>query len=200
MTGPHIRRYAPTDLEALYDICLKTGAAGKDATGMLDEPRLLGAVFAAPYGTLEPQHAFVLDDGAGVAAGYVIGAFDSRTFEARCDAAWWPSLRERFPPQDDGRTFDRILIGLIHNPVRAAETVLAEYPSHLHIDLLEPYQSGGWGRRMLDVLFDSLRTAGSAGVHLGVSTANTRAHGFYLHLGFTELHADSITHTMGMRL
>lgn len=78
--------------------------------------------------------------------------------------------------------------------------MLATHPSHLHIDLLPAVQSAGWGRRLMDSLFESLRLHGSTGVHWGVSTRNHRAIGFYRHLGAEELAADALTLTFGVRL
>lgn len=145
--------HVETDLDALYDICLRTGAAGSDASDLMTDPRLLGEVFAAPYALLETAHAFVLDDGSGRPVGYVLGARDVVDFEQRAEAEWWPALRQRYPEA----------------------------------------QGMGWGRRMIDHLFASLRDAGSIGVHLGASTANTDAIAFYRHLGFTELGSDAAT-------
>ena len=52
----------------------------------------------------------------------------------------------------------------------------------------------------MEALQDPLRADGSPGVHLGVSARNTRALGFYRHLGYEELSADGIAHTLGLRL
>jgi ribosomal protein S18 acetylase RimI-like enzyme len=49
-------------------------------------------------------------------------------------------------------------------------------------------------------LQDTLRADGSPGVHLGVNARNQRALGFYTHLGYDELSADTIGHTLGLRL
>ena len=59
---------------------------------MFEDPRILGHVFAAPYGLFEPSLAFVAEDEAGV-GGYIVGALDSRAFEERLEADWWPALR-----------------------------------------------------------------------------------------------------------
>jgi ribosomal protein S18 acetylase RimI-like enzyme len=195
-----VRAYRDDDLEALYPICLRTGAAGEDATDLMADPRLLGDLYAAPYAVLEPEHAFVLDDGTGTAVGYVLGALDTEAFDARCEAEWWPAVRARHPAgQTTGRLDDLFLVRL-HEPRRAPAAVLARYPSHLHIDLLPVAQSGGWGRALLERLFAVLRDDGSRGVHLGVSAANQRAVGFYRHLGFQELASDRGGHLMGMLL
>jgi ribosomal protein S18 acetylase RimI-like enzyme len=191
-----IRPYAPTDLDALYEICLRTGAAGRDATELVDDPRLFGELYAAPYAILEPDHAFVLDD-HGVAVGYVLGALDTLAFEARCAREWWPPLRERHPERDGGSRLDDLLISLIHHRSEPDAAILAAYPSHLHIDLLPQAQAQGWGRRLLDILFEALRSDGSAGVHWGVNARNESAIDFYRHLGFLELGANALGRTFG---
>lgn len=195
----HIRPYRSSDLDALYDICLRTAAAGADATGQVEDPRLFGELFVAPYAVLEPVHAFVLDDGGG-AVGYAVGALDTDDFEARCEREWWPPLRARHPLGTDGTRLDDLLIHLMHHRSAADRDLVAAYPSHLHIDLLPEVQGAGWGRRLMATLFDALRRDGSPGVHWGVSTRNERAIAFYRHLGCEELAADPVTLTLGCRL
>ena len=76
---------------------------------------------------------------------------------------------------------------------RAVESgVLADYASKDLTSAEDQYllpegQGGGNGRRMLETLFDALRDLGVPGVHLGVGADNTRAIGFYEHLGFRRL-------------
>jgi ribosomal protein S18 acetylase RimI-like enzyme len=200
MAVASIRPCAPGDLDALYDICLRTGAAGDDATSLVADRRLLGELFVAPYAILEPEHAFVIDDGTGGVGGYVVGALDTRRFEARAEAEWWPAIRARYPAGTGDTVLDRLFTTYLHAGVTAPDEVVATYPSHLHIDLLPPFQSGGWGRRMMATLFDALRTDGSPGVHLSMSTANERAAGFYRHLGMTELSGDAMTLWFGQLL
>lgn len=200
MTEPHIRPYRRSDVDRLYEICLRTGAAGEDATELVEDPRLFGALYAAPYGVLEPEHALVIDDDSGAAIGYALGALDTRAFEARCEAEWWPPLRERHPVGGGGNHLDQLLITMLHHPHLADDDVVAAYPSHLHIDLLPEAQGAGWGRRLMEHLQEALRADGSSGVHLGVSTRNEGALGFYAHLGYQELSRNAINHTLGLRL
>lgn len=196
----HIRPYRADDLDALYEICLRTGAAGDDATALVRDRALFGHLYAAPYGVIEPEHAFVVDDGTGAAVGYVVGALDTTTFEARCEETWWPALRDRYPARPGGTTLDDLLVELLHHRSLPAPGVLATHPSHLHVDLLPEVQGRGFGRRLLDRLFDSLRADGSPGVHWGVSTRNRRAIAFYRHLGSEELADDRMIVTFGVRL
>jgi ribosomal protein S18 acetylase RimI-like enzyme len=197
-----IRGYRPGDLPDLYRICLQTGDRGEDATAQFRDPDLLGHVFAAPYGLLEPSLAFVVEDGSGV-AGYCLAALDTRAFEQRLEAEWWPPLRARYPEPDvaesDRWTRDEWTAYLIHHPWRAEDELLAQYPSHLHIDLLPRIQGSGMGRRLMDTQAAALRDQGSPGVHLNVNAANRRALGFYHHLGYTDLLHAGDRHVLGMK-
>jgi GNAT superfamily N-acetyltransferase len=197
------RGYRPGDLRDLYRICLRTGDRGTDATAQFRDPDLLGHVYAAPYGLLEPSLAFVAEDREGV-GGYCLAALDSRAFEQRLETEWWPALHRRYPEPDHARrerwTRDEQTAYLIHHPWRAEDELLADFPSHLHIDLLPRIQGGGNGRRLIDVQLAALRERGSRGVHLNVNAANRRALGFYRHLGFTDLLRAGDRRVVGMRL
>ena len=195
----HIRPFEPTDLDQLYVICLRTGDAGADATDLVVDPQLFGEVYAAPYGVLEPEHALVVDDGYGTAIGYVLGALDTRAFDARCEDEWWPALRTRHPRGSGGNDMDELLIALLHERKHSGGAHIDEHPSHLHIDLLPQAQGQGWGRRLMEALEHLLREHGSRGVHFGVSARNERALWFYRHLGYAELHADGLVHVLGRR-
>ncbi|HEU0042836.1 MAG TPA: GNAT family N-acetyltransferase [Jiangellaceae bacterium] len=179
-----IRPYQPSDADALYDICLRTGAGGADATDLYRDPRLLGELYVGPYVRFAPTLAFVVDGDLGV-SGYVLGALDTTSFDQECERSWWPELRRRYPEGTfPAGSPDARLVGLIHRPPKPTPAVVAEFPSHLHIDLLPRTQGRGLGRLLMQRLFDALRSAGSPGVHLGVGTANVRAIGFYARLGF----------------
>jgi len=182
-----IRPYRPGDDDALYDICLRTGDSGEDATHRYTDPRLIGELFVGPYLRFEPELAFVIEE-SGQVLGYILGARDTRAFEAACEQHWWPPLRRRYPldafPSDSA---DASLVNHIHRPGRADDDVVADYPAHLHIDLLPPAQGRGLGRALMQRLLAALREAGAPGVHLGVGAANERAVGFYTRLGFEVL-------------
>jgi ribosomal protein S18 acetylase RimI-like enzyme len=185
-----IRKYRASDEDAVYEICLRTGRDGGDASELYRDPKLVGHVFAGPYIRLEPDFAWMLDPEDGrPPVGYVLGALDTRVFEERCEREWWPALRARYPdpPGVPERTPDQERMHNIHHPWPARPEVIKEYPSHLHIDLLPEAQGGGNGRRLIDTLQTALAGAGSPGVHLGVSTSNENAVGFYLRLGFHEV-------------
>ena len=72
-----VRRFAEPDTPALYDVCLRTADVGDDATHLHREPSLPGHVWLGPYLALEPDLAWVVDDGNGRPLGYVVGALDT---------------------------------------------------------------------------------------------------------------------------
>jgi ribosomal protein S18 acetylase RimI-like enzyme len=207
-TEARIRPYRPGDLDDLYRICLLTGDAGQDATSLYRDPRLLGNIFAAPYGLYEPSLAFVAEDAAGV-GGYIVGALDSPAFEQQLASKWWPHLRSRYPEPPPGLpaeqwTPDQRMAAMIHHPLRSPDGLARRYPSHLHINLVPRMQASGHGSRLTRTLIAALRNQGSCGVHLYVPRRNRRAAGFYRHFGFTELPAPELSglgvHLFGMDL
>jgi GNAT superfamily N-acetyltransferase len=181
-----IRPYRAGDLDAIYRICLETGDSGKDATHLYRDPRAIGHIYAGPYGVLEPESAFVVEDDEGV-GGYILGAFDTHAFEKRLEAEWWPDLRTNYAlPAAAPATRDERMAWLMHNPSRTPRRITQPYPSHLHIDLLPRFQGAGWGRRMIDTWLGAMKARGSRGAHLGVGFANERAVRFYRAYGFIE--------------
>jgi ribosomal protein S18 acetylase RimI-like enzyme len=198
-----IRRYRSGDFRDLYRICLRTGRSGDDATALYRDPDLLGHIYAAPYGLFESALAFVVEDELGV-GGYCLGAQDTKAFEERLEERWWPSLRRRYPEPDAGRrdqwTPDERAAYLIHHPWRTDSDIVADYPSHLHIDLLPRFQAQGNGRELIGMELAALRKRGSGGVHFYVTAGNHRALGFYDHLGFSQLRAGDGYYILGRQL
>lgn len=197
--GAVIRAARADDRDAVYDVCAQTADAGEDARATVDEPDLYGHLYAGAYLALAPETCFVVEDDAGV-AGYVVGAADSTAFAERLEREWFPDLRVRYPETSDRRDMDSLLVALLHHPAAPDEEICRTHPSHLHIDLLPRVQGQGLGRSLMECIADAFSTAGSTGLHLGVSTRNTRAIAFYRHLGLRDLHADPITLTMGWSL
>lgn len=184
--GARIRLFRDGDLPGLYDVCVRTGDYGADARGRFDTEVLLGDLYAAPYAYLEPEHAFVLDDGGRV-AGYCLGAAHTRRFVQAWRQRWLPQIAERHPPLTrPPQTPSEELVDLIHHPEHMIVPELDAYPAHLHINLLPGYQGRGFGRQLTVRLLEALAAAGAAGVHLGVATRNEAARAFYRRLGFAE--------------
>lgn len=188
-----IRRYRPGDEPGAYQVCLRTAADGGDATARYRDPDLPGHLFLGAYLRLEPDFAFVVDDGR--VSGYVVAAPDTAAFEAACERDWWPALRRRYPdpagvPAAE-RTPDQRLAVAIHHPFASPPELTGPYPAHLHINLLPHVQGRGVGGRLIRRLLITLAEAGVPGVHLGVGSGNARAQRFYRAMGFEDVHRDS---------
>ena len=184
-----IRPYRPSDLDALYHICLATGDSGADASAFYQDPKLVGHVYAAPYGIFSPESALVLEDDEGV-GGYIVGVADTRAFEARLEADWWPELRKTYA-NPSGRYgdlgWDERMQRLINRPPKTPAPVVQPFPAHLHIDMLPRLQGRGLGKALIDCWLDLIQGLGAPGVHLGVGWANERAVRFYRAYGFDQL-------------
>ena len=190
MSDFHIRPARPGDEPGAYHVCLRTGDHGRDGEPFYrDDPDALGRIFVGPYLAYEPGLSLILEDDQGI-CGYALGAFDSRAFYDRYEREWRPALCARFPaPQGNPATWTRsqTVHHWYHHPDYYCPEPYADYPSHLHIDLLERAQHRGFGRRMMEQVMNELRRRDSPGAHLGVSILNRPAVGFYERLGFREL-------------
>ncbi|MBO1332830.1 GNAT family N-acetyltransferase [Streptomyces sp. VRA16 Mangrove soil] len=190
-TAPFVRPYRASDREALAHICVMTAHQGQDSSALYPDPALMPSIFAHPYAHLEPDFAFVLDDGTGNAVGYVLGVPDTPAFAGRYRKEWLPEVADRYPaPDGPARTPSDEMIGLLHTPERMVRDELAAFPAHLHIDLLPPWQGQGHGRTLMRTLLQALERHGVPAVHLCMVQANTPARAFYDRLGFWELAVD----------
>jgi ribosomal protein S18 acetylase RimI-like enzyme len=189
--SPVIRPYHERDLAAVYAVCVQTADAGQDARGKYRSDDLMPDLFAGPYLFLEPQLAFVLDDG-GPAVGYVLGTANTAAFAHAYRDRWIPRLAGRYPvPPQLPVTPDDQMLALHYRPERLLWPDLPEYPAHLHIDMLPAFQAAGHGRQLMETFFTAAAQAGAPGVHVCVVAANVKAVGFYRRLGFGTLLVDA---------
>ena len=186
---PIIRPYQPSDRAAMYEICLKTADAGKDATGILSDDSLWGDLFAVPYVERHPDLAWIVESDDHRAIGYIVATDDTDAFYTWFRDEWWPRFHERYPRPSDVRTREERMIEYGYTRGPGADPNTAAYPAHLHIDLLAETQGQGLGRRLIETLFAELARRGVPGLHLGMDPDNTGAAAFYERLGMVELPA-----------
>ena len=179
-----IRPYRPADRPAVYDVCVRTADAGGDARGQWSTDDLMPDLFAGPYVDLEPERAFVLDDG-GQVVGYVIGTADTPAFVRTWRERWTPRLAARYPAPPTAAEEAVLALGL--RPERMLLPELAAFPAHVHIDLLPSHQRAGHGRALVDTFRAAAATAGAPALHVGMVTGNRAARAFYDRLGFAEI-------------
>jgi GNAT superfamily N-acetyltransferase len=175
-----LRPYRAGDLDALYHICLVTGDAGKDATPLHNDGKLIGHIYAAPYGVFEPGNAFVAEDDEGI-AGYVVGTHDTNAFTATLERDWWPSLRQHYAqvPQADLTPADWGRVAAIRQPSSSPADIVAQYPAHIHMNLLPRLRGKRVGSGLLELWVDQAKRAGVPGIHLGASASNAGGIAFW---------------------
>lgn len=188
MADAVIRPYRPSDRDAVYDVCLRTADAGGDGTPLYQQdPELPGDVFAGPYAFLEPDFAFVVDNGERV-TGYVLGTPDTTRYVTAFRERWLPVAGPKHPePDHEPVTPAEHAAWFLHHQHEILQPHIADYPAHLHIDLLPESQRQGLGRGLMTTILDAFRRAGAPAVHLAVVSTNTNAIAFYDRLGFHRL-------------
>lgn len=188
-----IESYLPRYRRDLVDICYRTGYFGEDLTGRnLFNDRLLFALrFVLYYPTVEPNLTFVaVDPDRGRAVGYICGTYDTerqmkeyaRRFRGKLLRRMHLVSRVRYP-----ESYVRMRGWLPGKADGALPEYVADYPGHLHINILSDYQGRGIGRQLMDRFLGELRARGVAGVHLGTSEANYKAVPFYDRYGFKRI-------------
>ena len=200
MSDFSIRSYKSADTSAAYEICLKTGNSGQDATHLFSDPLVLGHIYVGPYMEFEPQSVFILEDDQGP-CGYIMGVLDSQTYYQWMHSEWLPKIRVDYKkPTGNPDTWDETekITNLLFHPV--SQRLLPDFPSHLHIDLLSRAQGKGQGKLMMDRFIDYLRYNKIPGVHLELSSKNDRAFNFYRKYGMQELDRDNESIIMGYYL
>ena len=171
-----IRSYKSADTSAVYEICLKTGNSGQDATHLFSDPLVLGHIYVGPYMEFEPQSVFILEDDQGP-CGYIMGVLDSQTYYQWMHSEWLPKIRVDYKkPTGNPDTWDETekITNLLFHPV--SQRLLPAFPSHLHIDLLSRAQGKGQGKLMMDRFIDYLRYNKISGVHLELSSKLSLIH------------------------
>ncbi|MDR0502904.1 MAG: GNAT family N-acetyltransferase [Treponema sp.] len=210
MENVNIRKGVLSDIPYLYEICLKTGNNGKDASDLFFDPFLIGQYYAAPYLAFHYGICFVAEYQYRV-QGYILGVPDTVSFEKWMEEQWLPPLRQRYPkpfsPEIVRSEKEAWILDNIHKkrfPVNAhrldTPSWLSDYPAHLHIDILSVLQGKGIGRKLMEKLFTELEKQRVPGLHLGVSSSNPGAVGFYKKFGFSVLEEESWGYTMGIKI
>jgi ribosomal protein S18 acetylase RimI-like enzyme len=200
MSDFSIRSYKSADTSAAYEICLKTGNSGQDATHLFSDPLVLGHIYVGPYMEFEPQSVFILEDDQGP-CGYIMGVLDSQTYYQWMHSEWLPKIRVDYKkPTGDPDTWNETekITNLLFQP--ESQRLFPGFPAHLHIDLLSRAQGKGQGKLMMDHFIDYIRKNKIPGVHLELSVNNDRAFGFYCKYGLQELDRNNESIFMGFYL
>ncbi len=183
------RKAVPQDEEALYAICLATGDAGKDASHLYADEKIVGNIYAVPYLHLCPDSAFVAEDGEGV-CGYIVGATDTAAYEERLEQAGGRSCasfirsRKKRPTLCQKNTASALPSFTSRRPCRFGASELPRPYPH------EPVGAGSRYRwrfsAFVDVGGDGAQQEYS-GIHLGANPDNHNGIAFWQSRGFSPL-------------
>lgn len=178
-----IRKYTSDDKEAVRHVCIET------ASGFSEKkyPVLLN-LFCDYYIEQEPQNCFVLDSN-GTVVGYILTSADWQTYVRRYRETYLAPLRRLSPVHY-----------LYKKHELKTQKCTEQYPAHLHIDIIESFQRGGYGTQLIDAALANLKTQGILGIQLGVGAKNSGAIKFYERYGFLPLHRSPAVTTYGKKL
>lgn len=123
----------------------------------------------------EPHNCFVAADENGKAIGYILCAENFDSFKEKFTNEYLTRLKKY--------EFSHRKSAL--KSIESQEKYKAEYPAHLHIDLLPDYQHMGLGKKLTDALCSHLKAKGVKGIVLTVWKGNLNARKFYEKYGFT---------------
>lgn len=171
-----IRAYEPKDRDAVRFICLNSeGPCDMDESGC----RFILTTYCDYYIEKEAENCFVAADDDDRAVGYIICTESYDRFRPVFLSEYVPRIPAEEAAHREGAVNSTVL----------QEEYKAQYPAHLHIDLLPEYQRLGLGSRLVDTLCVHLKEKGVPGVMLTVGSLNTVGQSFYNKYGFTRLKA-----------
>lgn len=171
---PIIRTARKADLADAEYICIQT--AGGILRKNKKMEKITALMFSTYYINEETEHCFVLEDN-GNAVGYILCAPSAKRFAKRYRKDNLKKIADLSALWAFFAFFTPVKYSLLGG----------KYPAHLHIDILEKYQSSGYGKQLMSALLKHLKESGVKGVMLSCSADNSRAIAFYKKFGFKKI-------------
>lgn len=182
-----IRPYASQDRENVRFVHLNSDGPCKSSKRGINFSL---AVYCDYYIEKEPGNCFVAADENNRAIGYILCAEDFDEF--------YPVFVNEYYTKIKKWEYKRRASAL--RSVISHEKYKAEYPAHLHIDILPEYQRMGLGRQLMDALCEHLRQKNIKGIMFTVWHKNYNAIKFYEKYGFTLIETKETTLVYGLKL
>lgn len=180
------------------EVCALTGNGGDP----IDRARwgFFGEQWVGPYERLRPGWTYVAESPVGERLGYLTGSPDTEAFEI--EKKWLFDLplyfatglgayprnrdvegfRKRFRAEIRGPHAD--LGPRDHFPPAETRAIVAEYPAHLHVNLVAEARGKGAGRLLVERFREDLAAVGVRGIHL---YCGEKPRPFYERIGFRVL-------------
>ncbi len=180
-----INTYSEKYHDQVQNVCIKT--APSVFTESEEMKQFLLTSFCNYYIEQEPTNCFTALDGDTV-AGYIICTENSLKWAEDFERIYLNSIED-----DNAINFHKSMMTL---PLKYAK----DYSAHLHIDILEEYQRGGIGFRLMDSLIEVLKAKNINGLMLVVNEKNEKGVSFYVKYGFQVLENAEGSVAMGIKL
>ena len=181
-----IRPYQPKDWDNIRSICLIN--AGNPKTKR-DQDYILDT-YCDYYIECEPENCFVAANEKDEAVGYIYCAENYAAYQAH--------FNEKYLPKVKALGYFKWKASLASYRLHAKYA--AEYPAHLHIDILDDYQRKGLGSKLVGALSEHLKAKGIPGLMLTVGGTNSKGINFYKKYGFEVLEKGFGDVAMGLTL
>ena len=181
-----IRSFQPKDRDNVRNICL----ANADNPKSKRQQNFILYTYCDYYIECEPENCFVAVNENDEVAGYIYCAENYAEYQKR--------FNEIFLPKVKALGYFKWKASL--SSYRLHAKYAAEYPAHLHIDILESYQRKGLGSKLVDTLKAHLAAKRIGGLMLTVGGSNELGINFYKKYGFTELENGFGDVAMGIKL
>lgn len=162
--------YEPKYKEDLQKVCLNTAY---ETAYEPKERNFLLNTYCDYYLDVEGACCFAAVDENDVAQGYILCAPDYKRFRKAVKPYAKIAAKSGFAHAVAG-IGERFVTGLFSR----------SFPAHMHIDINPGFQRMGVGTKLVDALFQKLKSENVKGIMLIVSTGNTKGMNFYLKYGF----------------
>ena len=171
-----IRPYNKKDFRYVQDICIATSQLSDEDTPI--NRAYLCALYCDYYLDNQPEFCFVAVDDNDIPVGYVLCSADCDDYLVKMEDLYLPLVRK----VNSGEFFKFNALNKI-----TQRYIRQGYTAHLHIDILEEYQSQGIGTQLIETLCDKLKESNVEGVYLICGIKNSEARAFYEHRGFDDI-------------
>jgi ribosomal protein S18 acetylase RimI-like enzyme len=186
-----VRGYEPRDRQAVREISYETADGGEPGTSIHRDRELIADLLTRYYTDFEPESLLVAD-AEGKAVGYAAGCLDTRkqldvTLKRIFPRAILAAVLRGAPFRlDSWRLVERALnVYRLAGAERGVD--LAQYPAHLHVDILKGYRGRRVGGELVERFLAYASSVGAAGIHLSVREDNAPARRFFEKYGFIAL-------------
>ncbi len=183
-----IRKMRPDDLKAVEYVCRMTAGPVSQKDPVIGYR--LARMFSTYYARECYDTSFVLVDDNDTVVGYVLCEPNYKRFHKVFRKVDVPEIKKL-----DKKSGKQAWLFPI-----PYDFFGWKYPAHLHIDIMDEYQSKGYGAKLMDALFTELKNRKVKGIMLQADIHNEGAIRFYKRLGFKMLSTKLKTATMAKNL